>query len=165
MELTEGLELLIEDEGFCRGVYGLDHALWDPTKIATATDFELFLEYAIILYMKSHKMRIRDTMHRKVAELMGKFPKGNERKSLALTEDYLIYHICQRNHIPTSYPAVHRLSLSATSQDTLVSWYQFYDDYLNSQFPSLAREQLYEQYLHGEDISKYAPPASWLESF
>ncbi len=143
-------------------IYGLDTGGYDPQKIATMADWELFLEYYSItlLAWRMNHDTCRDYARGHVSN------KEYDSVAKALEElqypiEYLLYTISKHNNIEVNEPAAGEHI--TPNREMFMRWYGFYDNHFMHKMSQSAWNDFERKRKDGVDVSEFLPVGDWHE--
>lgn len=141
-------------------VFGLDTGGYDPQKVATMTNWELFLEYhsvTLLAWRMNHdtnrdysKGYVSEEEYKSVAE-------GLEKLQYSI--EYLLYTISKRNDIEVNEPEAGKHI--TPNRDVFMKWYSYYDDHFMHKMSDREWYDFEQRRKDGSDISIYLPNGDW----
>ena len=141
-------------------IYGLDTGGYDPKKIDSMADWELFLEYysvTLVAWRLNHDT-VRDHSRGYVSdEEYSEAMRSLEEMQYPI--EYLLYTISKRNEIPVNEPAADKHI--APDREIFMKWYKFYDDHFIHEMSDDTWKEFEQKRKDGADISQYLPDGNW----
>jgi hypothetical protein len=143
-------------------IYGLDTGGYDPQKIATMADWELFLEYYSITLLAWRMVHdtCKDYSKGYISE-KGSNLIMEEIERLQYPIEYLLYTISKRIKIEVNEPEAGRHIVP--NREMFMKWYEFHDDHFMHKMSQSAWDNFEQKCKDGADVSEFLPVGDWHE--
>ncbi len=141
-------------------IFGLDTGGYDPQKIDSMADWELFLEYysiTLVAWRLNHDTA-RDYSRGYISD-EGYSEAAKSLEEMQYPIEYLLYTISKRNEIPVNEPAAG--NHITPDRDTFMKWYTYYDNHFIHGMSDDTWKEFEQKRKEGADISQYLPDGNW----